>query len=663
MKPIRAGLRLVLWLLAIAIAFGACALIVLGAAACVAGVSDEPVRGTANAGSESGWEITSFDANYAVDPSGTIAVREQIDVDFHSLQKHGIFRDLFWRVDCTPARIVTEARVSSCPEGRYRSYDIHVVSVNAADLSPRTYETSNIGDTFRIKIGDAGAFISGKQTYIINYTLRGALDSYANHDELYWNASGQWPVPILAVSTKVTLPSGDLTETRCFQGTPQLSNPCTAKADGTQAAFSSRDKLGRHEQVTVLASFPHGVVTVPPTMLWHGESFRDFYTLDAFELGGSVLVGLLAALALAALWWRAGRDYAYKSVFYLTQDPAQGRKPLFGGSPVVVEFTPPEDLRPAQMGFLLDERPDTLDITATIVDLAVRGYLKIEEMTGRKAFSGGKDWRLTKLKDGDKDLLPFEQVTLDALFSEGLFGRKKAKEGKPVRLSELRYHFQWKLWNIRDALYKDAAERNWFERDPRKAKAAWGAPAFALTLAGLVLCFAAGVAFGRALLFNAVPVAGLALVPLAHTMSRRTATGSEGLRRILGFRLYIETAETRRQEFNEQANIFARYLPYAIVFGSVTKWAKAFSGLDDEVQQSLDWYSGGDLSHGFAVGAFSTMLAGMASEMNNTVASVAPPVSSGGSSVSSSSSSFGSFGGGGGGFSGGGGGGGGGGSW
>lgn len=660
----RTGLRMVLWLLAIAIAFGACALIVLAAAACVAGVDDEPVRGTANAGLESGWEITSFDANYVVDASGTVAVREQIDVDFHSFQKHGIFRDLFWRVDCTAPRIDTEERLSSCPDGRLRTYDIRVASVTDETGAVRTVESSHIGDTLRIKIGDADATISGKQTYIINYTVRGALDIYANHDELYWNASGQWPVQVLAFSARVTLPSGEMTSMACFQGTPSSSRACIAEASASSSAtFQTTARLERRQQVTVLATFPHGIVTVQPTMFWHGESFRDFYTLDVLELGGASGVGLLAGLILTALWWRAGRDYAYKSVFYLTQNPAQGRKPLFGGPPVVVEFTPPQDLRPAQMGFLLDERPDTLDITATIVDLAVRGYLKIEEMSGRKAFSGGKDWRLTKLKDGDKSLLPFEQVTLDALFSEGLFGGKKAKEGKPVRLSELRYHFQWKLWNIREALYKDAAERKWFERDPRKAKAAWGAPAFALTLAGLVLCFAAGVAFNRALLFNAVPVAGLALVPLAHTMSRRTATGSESLRRILGFRLYIETAETRRQEFNEQSNIFARYLPYAIVFGSVTKWARAFSGLDDEVQQSLDWYSGGDLAHGFAVAAFSTMLAGMASEMNNTVSSVAPPVSSGGSSVSSSSSGFSSFGGGGGGFSGGGGGGGGGGSW
>jgi Predicted membrane protein (DUF2207) len=184
-----------------------------------------------------------------------------------------------------------------------------------------------------------------------------------------------------------------------------------------------------------------------------------------------------------------------------------------------------------------------------------------------------------------------------------------------------------------------------------------------VAILGLVLCYASGFFFERALLLNTIPVAGLALVPLSRAMSRRTATGSEALRRVLGFRLYIDTAETRRQEFNEQVNLFARYLPYAIVFGSVTKWAKAFRGLDNEVQQSLGWYSGGDLANAFATTAFSASLAGLASGMSSSISAAPIAVSSGG--FSGGGGGFGGFSGGfgGGGFSGGGGGGGGGGSW
>ena len=52
------------------------------------------------------------------------------------------------------------------------------------------------------------------------------------------------------------------------------------------------------------------------------------------------------------------------------------------------------------MGLLVDERADTLDVTATIIDLAVRGYLSIEEVP-KTGWFGRRDWRLTRLKSPD----------------------------------------------------------------------------------------------------------------------------------------------------------------------------------------------------------------------------------------------------------------------
>jgi uncharacterized membrane protein len=154
-----------------------------------------------------------------------------------------------------------------------------------------------------------------------------------------------------------------------------------------------------------------------------------------------------------------------------------------------------------------------------------------------------------------------------------------------------------------------------------------------------------GRAFGGALI--GVPIAalgGLVLI-LARLMPRRTAKGSEALRRILGFRLYINTAEQSRQEFNERANIFAAYLPYAIVFGSVEKWARVFRDIDT-AQATKGWYVG---PGPFIAADFSRSLESFSSSVSSVIGST--PGNSGGSGF------------GGGGFSGGGGGGGGGGSW
>jgi hypothetical protein len=159
-------------------------------------------------------------------------------------------------------------------------------------------------------------------------------------------------------------------------------------------------------------------------------------------------------------------------------------------------------------------------------------------------------------------------------------------------MSELTNKFVERLASVKKLLYEDAMKRKWFSAKPETARGMWVAVAIGVMMLGAAAAFFNGYLAGRALIGLPVIAGGLALLVLSRAMARRTATGSEALRRVLGFRLYISTAETRRQEFNEQQNIFARYLPFAIVFGCVGKWAKAFEGLDDAAQQSTQsWYT------------------------------------------------------------------------
>jgi uncharacterized membrane protein len=299
---------------------------------------------------------------------------------------------------------------------------------------------------------------------------------------------------------------------------------------------------------------------------------------------------------------------------------------------VVVEFLPPEGLTPAQMGVLLDERADTLDVTATIVDLAVRGYLHITELP-KKGWFGSNDWKLTKLKDSE-GLNAFEKRVLT-----GLFNSKTE-----VELSDLKYKFADDLVKAKDLLYKDAMKQQWFARKPETARGMWVIVAISLMILGVGLsCFAA-LWYGRGLFFLGLIPAGIVMLFISRAMASRTAKGSEMLRRVLGFRLYIETAEKHLQDFNEQENIFARYLPFAIVFGCVGKWAKAFEGLEATAAASTtSWYSGTSAFHAMT---FSNSLQGFSSSVSSTISSTQS--SSGGSGFSGGSSGGGGGGGGGG---------------
>ena len=286
------------------------------------------------------------------------------------------------------------------------------------------------------------------------------------------------------------------------------------------------------------------------------------------------------------------------------------------------------------MGLLLDESADTLDVTATIVDLAVRGHLRITEIP-KKGWFGRRDWELTKLQ-ADDSMLPYEYTLWAGLF----------ESGDSVRLSALKKKFVTRLGKVKSALYDDAMSRRWFQWRPETAKGVWIFLSLVVVALGGGASFLAGLFLGRALLGLPLIVAGVVLFFLSFSMARRTAAGSEALRRVLGFRLYVVTAETRMQEFNEDQNIFARYLPYAIVFGAVDKWARAFRGLDDEAMRrsTAGWYAG---AGAFSASSFSSDLRSFSSSVSSTI----------------SSSPSGGSGSGGGGSSGGGGGGGGGGSW
>ena len=350
--------------------------------------------------------------------------------------------------------------------------------------------------------------------------------------------------------------------------------------------------------------------------------------------------GLLLLLIAGCGWllWTRGRDRRYvgSPVDQTMGNPTGDSQavPLFERGVAPVEFAPPEDLRPGQVGTIVDEQANTLDVTATIVDLAVRGYLTIEEIP-KEGWFGKPDWTLHRTDKADADLLTYERTLLTGLF----------KDGNDPALSSLKRTFSARLTKVEDELYADAVKRGWFLKRPDTIRASWHARGALLFIAGLVLTFvlAKWTTFGLA----GVPVvvAGLLLTVGARWMPSKTAKGTAIARRVGGFRTVIETAETHMSRWAEEQNVFTRYLPYAIVFGCTEKWAKAFEGLQ-LMPPDTTWYLS---SRPFIYADFGRTLDDFSVTTGGTIAST--PASSG-------SSGFG-----GGGFSGGGGGGGGGGSW
>ncbi len=565
--------------------------------------------------------ITAYDIVATIEADGGVLFQETITYDFGDNQRHGIDRN-----------VITRQRF----DNRYdRTYPLEVISVTSPTPNTPVQRTlSNFDPVTRIRIGDENETISGVHTYVITYRLRGTLNAFEDHDELYWNIIGdQWAVPIERTTILVRAPQAP-TRVACFAGPTGSNQPCaTGTIEGGAARFTG--SLRANQAFTVVVALPKGAVTPSPTPVLHERwAFSRAFTADMPRVATMVLVLLIVFLGLSRLVAR-GRDLQARGQVVAAIPAPEGAVeepvPLFNGTVITVEYTPPENMRPGLIGTLEDEVAHPLDVSATIVDLAVRGFLKIEEIEATGWF-GSTDWKLTRLKPSD-GLQEYEQLLLDGLF----------EDGDEVQFSDLKTKFSTRMANVQSALYRQLVERGWYGRSPKDTRALWLGIGIAMLVASIALVVVTAAFTTLGVIPLPLVLGALIFLLLHNRMPARTGKGTAAYRRVLGFRRFIVEAETRRAQFAEQAGLFYEYLPYAIVFGATKQWARAFEGL---ALPTPDWYTSSQPFTAFylasAMGDFSDRSVG---------ALTSTPGGSG-------SSGFG-----GGGFSDGGGGGGGGGSW
>jgi hypothetical protein len=572
--------------------------------------------------------IVSYTARIDVRPDGRLDIVETILYDFGGNEKHGIIRSI-------PDRFRYDDKSD-------RIYPINTISV-ARDGNADLVDASSQGNNEILKIGDANRTVTGQHTYVISYTVRGALNGFADHDELYWNAiGGEWAVPIADATATVTGPAA-IQRVQCFAGPAGRNQACAdSNVDGATATFHASG-LGRGAGLTTVVAFPAGSVPSTAPILEPRRGPLAGFRVTPLTVGAGLALALLGSAAALAIAWRVGRDRYYVGQLPgLTPgrgEPAvQRRKPLIGAPPVSVEFVPPDKVRPGQVGTIIDEKADVVDVTATIVDFAVRRHLHIKELRDPGARKP-KDWRLTRLTKGDPNFLPYERALFDALFNDR----------DAVTLSTLKNTFGEDLSKVRRKLYADMVSQGWYRQSPATTRAAAVALAIVLVLAsaGVTALLATTTQLG--LIGVGLVVAAIVLLVVSPRFPARTGRGSAALARIQGFRLYVATTEAEQIKFQEREQIFSEYMPYAIVFGLAERWAGIFSDIgsvNPDGTGGLYWYGG---APGWNMGYFAGSIYAFNSTAGTSLSST-PPSASGSSGFS-------------GGFSGGGAGGGGGGSW
>jgi hypothetical protein len=419
---------------------------------------------------------------------------------------------------------------------------------------------------------------NGATEVVMSYTVTGAVvnipDGTALRVRLLQGLSAQ----VAEFSATVQIPA-QFTYIRCTAGNPNSTIPCTFAAAGTEGAQvpTFRDgPRGEGQVVAVDIGFPPGTVAANEQIDFRWTVARAF---SARPLPLALALGLLAlgGIGVFLLHRRTGTDASA-----VGQISRVGEFVPTGAGQS--EFRVVGEVRPGHVGTVADERVDPIDVTATVVDLAVRGHLKITELPRAGEFAR-TDWELRRVSGGPNGLRPFESQLLEGI----------APQGSSVRVSELPSRVNETIGGVQDALYDEMVSNGWFERRPDATRSRFTQLALGGLIAAVAITaiLAAFTTFG--LVGLALVILALGLVFVAQELPARTAKGAALLGGLGALRSELLSHPTDQMPPGAELREISEVLPYAIVLGGTERWLDAIVAADTDADadpDDLPWYSG-----------------------------------------------------------------------
>jgi len=545
--------------------------------------------------------ILAYHSDILVKQDGWVEVTETIRVRAEGRQiRRGIYRDFPTAYKDADG---TDYRVRFTPLAVLRNDRIESFNAQEMNNGVRTY------------FGSADILIpAGEHTYTFRYEAHRLLGYFPDHDELYWNVTGnEWNFPIDSATATVSFEfevAPDDVELYAYTGRSGSSGQDYAATidRAGRPVFETTGILRAEEGLTISVAWPKGLVDEP------GDIQKTLWVLaDNLNL----LIALGGFLAMLTYYIPVWRNFG--------KDPEPGV--------IMTRYEPPAGFSPASLRYIEQMHYDDTSLTAAVVSLAVKGYLRIIEEDDEHS--------LLRVDPGAN---PPQMATGEMELHDALF-----EDGDIVMLDD-EYH---ELLGGARAAHEQSLQRDYKNRY-FKTNGLLNLPALLIGVASSLL--ALRVASGPTILVIATIVLMVfALIFFAIIMRRPTGIGRRLLDEVGGFREYMEIAEKDEMNLRNPPDktplLFEQYLPFALAMGVEQQWAerftKVFAGLrgPDNTAYHPVWYNGSwnslDLGSNTA-----NLASGLGSAISS---SVSPPGSSSG--------------GGGGGFSGGGGGGGGGGGW
>lgn len=477
-----------------------------------------------------------------VDADGSARVTEQITYVFTGAY-HGIYRDI-------PIEYPG-------PKGSNYSLFIKVERITDALGSPLEFEKKTSNGFLKLKVTVPGAADATKMVNI-EYSVANAVKFFDDHEEFYWNITGNdSPLPIGYAAATVYFPENTtgLLKAQAFSGVYGSTLQARATAEGATASCETSGPLPMHGGLTIDVYIPKGLLHEPGGLTKAVRFVRSNPILS---------LPLWAFAVMFGLWWFKGRD----------PDPGRSVAPM---------YEPPKQMGPAEVGSLVDDTVNPRDITAVLVDLAVRGYIKIVEAAHKGLLFTSKDYELHLLKDRSQwnDLTDYERAMLDRIFS---------MSSTMTRVSELRNHFYTVLPLMKSEIMGALKSKGMYTVDPDSAAGLW-----VLGVLGVALPYVAAQVLKWADFTSSMGVtivcgiiAAIIIFVIGRQLSATSLLGARTRVEILGFQEFMNRVDADRLK-RMPPDTFEKYLPYAMALGVEHRWAKAFEGI---IQNPPTWYQG-----------------------------------------------------------------------
>ncbi|MGW7685647.1 DUF2207 domain-containing protein [Kribbella sp. NPDC054772] len=434
-------------------------------------------------------------------------------------------------------------------------------------------ELKTDGDVTSIGVPDV---TTGTTELDFTYTVKGAVAKTLDGTEVRFAPLTGINLPIQSANVVFSAP--EVSHVSCVAGPMDSNIPCTlAQIGETSGPTFQQTNLPPGNTVKMAVGFPAGQIAAN-SIVEYRHTFARAFSTDAAQLITALAVLLLGAIALLVLYRMRGRDQV---------DPRRVvPASLFSlGTDARIDFTPPSDLRPGEVGTLIDERIDPVDVTATIIDLAVRGHITIVELERTTEYAR-PDWELRRVSNArSEELQRYENVLIRAIFGDA----------DSVLVSELGKQVRENLEQVQDALYDGVVKRGWFSERPDRTRSLWATIGIATTAIGVVATVLLALLSTWGLLGIAITLVGVGLLVVGRYMPAKAPAAGRVLGQVAAIRGELLEMDVSELPTDQHAELCSRALPYAVVLGGSERWIDALVATDttpDEADEGFPWYRG-----------------------------------------------------------------------